>query len=43
LYEFENRRLEDILENVGNQIVDDSHWLPVLYFFILWKSMARRI
>ncbi len=29
----------DILKNVGNQTVDDSHCLP-RYFPIQWKSMA---
>ncbi len=29
----------DILKNVGNQTVDDSHCLPQ-YFPIQWKSMA---
>jgi len=32
---------EDILKNVGNQIVYGPHWLPwyIFFFSILWKSM----
>ncbi len=31
---------DDILKNVGNQIVAGSHWLFIVWNKILWNSMA---
>ncbi len=31
---------EDILKNVGNQTLADSHWLPWFFLSILWLWMA---
>jgi len=31
-------RKEDILKNVGNQTVDDTHWFPLYYYFFSFNE-----